>query len=159
MRAPKLQVGPGRCGVNGACRMPERLHSHQIGGETEAPLLDYSLGAIAHVVVWGGLQLGALSPLLTFLLWRFLGFKAAASFLALAIFTVLCPFSHSKHFCRFYLKAARTVNGATAWVPDDIMRLLQGKGYLIPGFTSSFSDPCGIFFLCGSCFFLEFVIH
>ncbi|CAE7265807.1 DGA1, partial [Symbiodinium pilosum] len=69
----------------------------------------------------------------------FLGFKAAASFLALAIFTVLCPFSHSKHFCRFYLKAARTVNGATAWVPDDIMRLLQGKGYLIPGFTSSFS--------------------
>ncbi|CAE7508166.1 DGA1 [Symbiodinium microadriaticum] len=107
--------------------MSDALHSHRIGGEGG---LDYLIGASAHLLVWGGLQLGALSPVLTLCLWR-LDWRAGLCFLALALFTVLCPARHSKHFCRFYLKAASTVGGATAWVPDSIMQLLQGHSYLV----------------------------
>mmetsp|Transcript_33266 Transcript_33266/g.74770 ORF Transcript_33266/g.74770 Transcript_33266/m.74770 type:complete len:334 (+) Transcript_33266:49-1050(+) len=106
----------------------EKLHSHRIGGES---FLDYASGTLAHVLVWGGLQLGALSPLITVALWRFVSFRAALAFLAVALGTVLCPVSHSKHFCRLYLAAASLVGGATAWVPDKIMQRLQGKGYLV----------------------------
>ena len=106
--------------------MSDGLHSHRIGGVGG---LDYLIGAGAHLLVWGGLQLGALSPVLTLCLWR-LDWRAGLCFLALALFTVLCPAGHSKHFCRFYLKAASTVGGATAWVPEEIMQLLETRGYL-----------------------------
>ncbi|CAE7807011.1 DGA1, partial [Symbiodinium sp. CCMP2456] len=108
--------------------MSDALHSHRIGGEGGS--LDYLIGASAHLLVWGGLQLGALSPVLTLCLWR-VDWRAGLCFLVLALFTVLCPARHSKHFCRFYLKAASTVGGATAWVPDSIMQLLQGRSYLV----------------------------
>ena len=110
------------------------LHSHRIGGDGSC--LDHLKGAAAHLLVWGGLQLGALSPVLFFSLWRLLGYQTALAFVATALLTVLYPARHSKHFCRFYLKAACAVGGATAWVPEEIMQLLQGRGYLPPCFQS-----------------------
>ena len=134
--------------------MSDGLHSHRIGGVGG---LDYLIGAGAHLLVWGGLQLGALSPVLTLCLWR-LDWRAGLCFLALALFTVLCPAGHSKHFCRFYLKAASTVGGATAWVPEEIMQLLETRGYLPLSVDSMFfcsrtgdSVPCPMSIASSGC--------
>lgn len=125
--------------------MGEKLHSHRIGDGTgttgngidlsgikcSISPWTYFKGAIAHCMVWGGLQLGALSPVVTLATYQLLGPRCAVLFLACAILSVLAPARHSPAFCRFYLGSAACVGGSTVWVPDKILQLLQGRGYLV----------------------------
>lgn len=127
--------------------MGEKLHSHRIGDGTgttgngidlsgikcSISPWTYFKGAIAHCMVWGGLQLGALSPVVTLATYQLLGPRCAVLFLACAILSVLAPSRHSPAFCRFYLGSAACVGGSTVWVPDKILQLLQGRGYLLLG--------------------------
>ena len=127
--------------------MGEKLHSHRIGDGTgttgngidlsgikcSISPWTYFKGAIAHCMVWGGLQLGALSPVVTLAIYQLLGPRCAVLFLAVAILSVLAPSRHSPAFCCFYLGSAACVGGSTVWVPDKILQLLQGRGYLLLG--------------------------
>lgn len=122
--------------------LPE-LHSHRIGDGTgitgdgnlsAVPCCiswgTYLKGAVAHCLVWGGLQLGALSPVFTLVIYKLLGPRCALFFVASAILSVLAPSRHSPAFCRFYLGSSACVGGSTVWVPEKILQLLQGRGYL-----------------------------
>jgi len=120
----------------------EKLLSHRIGDgkgtiigfDSLKPSISwwtYLKGAIAHCLVWGGLQLGALSPVITFFLYNFLGPRSSVLFILCALFSVLAPSRHSPAFCRFYLGSAACVGGSTVWVPEKILELLQRRGYLV----------------------------
>ena len=119
----------------------EKLLSHRIGDgkgtiigfDSLKPSISwwtYLKGAIAHCLVWGGLQLGALSPVITFFLYNFLGPRSSVLFILCALFSVLAPSRHSPAFCRFYLGSAACVGGSTVWVPEKILELLERRGYL-----------------------------
>ena len=119
----------------------QKLYSHRIGddlvkSEVESSLSSsiswwtYLRGALAHCLVWGGLQVGALSPFITLALYQLLGPSFAFSFLTVALLSVLIPFGHSPSFCRFYLESAACVGGSTVWVPEKILQLLERGGYL-----------------------------
>ena len=125
----------------------EKLHSHRIGDgygttgmgfdlSTVTPSISwwtYFKGAVAHCMVWGGLQLGAMCPIITLAIYKVFGLRCALLFLASAIVSVVFPSRHSPAFCRFYLGSAACVGGATVWVPDKILQLLQQRGYLLLG--------------------------
>ena len=72
------------------------MHSHCI---YDVPTCSwaYVQGAVAHCLVWGSLQLGALSPVLLLLL-AASGRPTAAALLALiALLTVLAPVRRARH--------------------------------------------------------------
>ena len=131
----------------------EKLHSHRIGDgkgtiigfDSLKPSISswtYLKGAIAHCLVWGGLQLGALSPVITFFLYNFLGPRSSVLFILCALFSVLAPSRHSPAFCRFYLGSAACVGGSTVWVPEKILELLQQRGYLSEPQRDLLSHSC-----------------
>lgn len=120
---------------------PDRVHSHRIGDGFGTSGVESSLGpsiswssylrgALAHSLVWGSLQVGALSPFITLALYHLQGPGTAVFFLSMAVLSVLVPFSHSPSFCRFYLGSAACVGGSTVWVPEKILQRLQAGGYL-----------------------------
>ncbi|CAK9091615.1 Diacylglycerol O-acyltransferase 2 (Acyl-CoA retinol O-fatty-acyltransferase) (ARAT) (Retinol O-fatty-acyltransferase) (Diglyceride acyltransferase 2) [Durusdinium trenchii] len=121
---------------------PDRVHSHRIGDGFGTSGVESSLGpsiswssylrgALAHSLVWGSLQVGALSPFITLALYHLQGPGTAVFFLSMAVLSVLVPFSHSPSFCRFYLGSAACVGGSTVWVPEKILQRLQAGGYLV----------------------------
>lgn len=137
----------------------EKLLSHRIGDgkgtiigfDSLKPSISwwtYLKGAIAHCLVWGGLQLGALSPVITFFLYNFLGPRSSVIFILCALFSVLAPSRHSPAFCRFYLGSAACVGGSTVWVPEKILELLQQRGYLSGPQRGLFIRTSGHFFSC-----------
>lgn len=136
----------------------EKLLSHRIGDgkgtiigfDSLKPSISwwtYLKGAIAHCLVWGGLQLGALSPVITFFLYNFLGPRSSVLFILCALFSVLAPSRHSPAFCRFYLGSAACVGGSTVWVPEKILELLQRRGYLSGTQRDLFFQTSGYFFI------------
>lgn len=102
---------------------------HTLGGE--GGVLAYVSGVVAFVTVWGGVQAGTLSPFIVAGLYRYLGLRSAATFLALAAASLLAPFRHSPAFCRFYLGAAACCGGATVWFSEALVPIMCGDGYMV----------------------------